>query len=150
MENQKRQRRFSVLWIGMCLLALAFIYVFQRFDYTSFVAGLFGIKEVYPNVVFIVNRTLRLIANDALCFLLIFFLFEERKYLRVAFLVFCFELFLMLPLYLIVKLSVEGNSEISSPLLSQIHRLIVNPMLMLLLMVAFYYQRFWGKEKKNS
>jgi hypothetical protein len=51
------------------------------------------------------------------------------------------EVFLLLPAYFIVKLTLEGDSEISSPLLSQIHRLIVNPLLMFLLMVGFVYQR---------
>ena len=147
MESKRKQKLYNISLIAISLLLLAIVYVFQRWDYLSAIAGVFG-TDFGPTTGFIFNKTLRLIVNDALCFLLIYSLFREKKYLRIAFLVFCFELFVMLPLYLIVKLSLEGSSEISSPLLSQIHRLIVNPMLMLILIVAFYYQRFWVKERK--
>ena len=141
MESKKRQKLYSFFLIAVSLLLLAMVYVFQRWDYLNSIGRIFG-TDFGPTTTFVINRTLRLIINDALCFLLIYALFREKKYLRIAFLVFCFELFFMLPLYLTVKLSMEGPSEISSPLLSPIHRLIVNPMLMLILMVAFYYQRF--------
>jgi exosortase F-associated protein len=72
---------------------------------------------------------------------LIYAWFKERKYLTLSFYLFLVEVGLLLPIYFIVKLSLEGDSEISSPLLSQIHRLIVNPLLMFLLMVGFIYQR---------
>lgn len=149
MEDKRNQKRLDIFLIAISLLLLTIVYVFQQWDYLNFIAAVFGATMAFgPTAAFIFNKTFRLVLNDALCFLLIYALFKERKYLRIAFLVFCFELFLILPLYLIVKLRLEGSSEISSPLLSQIHRLIVNPMLMLILIVAFYYQRFWVKEKK--
>ena len=150
METKGKQKRLDLFLIATSLLLLTIVYVFQQWDYLNFMAGVFGASTGFgPTAAFIFNKTFRLIMNDALCFLLIYALFREKRYLKVAFLVFCFELFLMLPLYLTVKLSLEGSSEISSPLLSQIHRLVVNPMLMLILIVAFYYQRFWVKERKE-
>ncbi len=83
--------------------------------------------------------------NDGACVILIYALFRERKYIRVAFYVFLFELLVILPIYFVLKLTIEGTSELSSPLLSQIHRMVVNPTLMLLLMVAFFYQRSKSK-----
>ena len=80
--------------------------------------------------------------NDFSSFILIFGLFNERKYMKVALGVFLFEIVFLLPLYFVLKLFLEGDSEISSPLLSQLHRLIVNPTLMFLLIAAFLYQRF--------
>jgi len=120
-------------------LILASVYIFQRLN----PAGMF--EGLSPNGIFIVNRTARLILNDLACFLIIIALFRERKYLKIAFLVFLGELLVILPLYLVLKLSLEGDSEISSPLLSQVHRLIVNPMLMLLLIAGFFYQKFSRK-----
>lgn len=114
---------------------LVAVYIFQRINFAAFV------REFPDNTIFVINRTTRLILNDLACFLIIFALFREKKYLRVACWVFLVEILLILPVYLVVKLSLEGDSEISSPLLSQIHRLIVNPMLMLLLIVGFLYQR---------
>jgi exosortase F-associated protein len=151
MDNSAKQKRYKISLIAISLLGLAVVYVFQKWDYLNAFARLFGAEgEFGLTAAFVFNKTVRLILNDALCLLLIYALFKEKKYLRIAFLVFCFEFFLMLPLYLIIKLNLEGPSEISSPLLSQIHRLIVNPMLMLILIVGFYYQNFWAIKKKNK
>ncbi len=129
--------------IALSLLALLTIYLFQRFNF----AGAFN--EVLPssieilntNTIFIVGKTTRLVLNDAACMLLIYALFQSKAYLRASFYLFLAELLVMLPVYFIVKLNLEGDSELSSPLLSQIHRLIVNPLLMFLLMMGFIYQR---------
>src|SRR5690606_25073246 len=123
------------------VLLLAVPFMLPRFDHSSLIAT----SPWQPNVVFIVNRTVRLILNDLACMLLIFAIFQKRQYLVVAFYVFLFELLILLPVYFTVKLSLEGDSEISSPLLSFIHRLIVNPMLMVVLIGGFFYQRFVTK-----
>lgn len=129
--------------IGSALLVLVLVFVFQRFNYavalTSFLPE--GLQITQPNTIFIINKTIRLVLNDVACMVLIYAWFKERKYLTLSFYLFLVEVFLLLPIYFIVKLSLEGDSEISSPLLSQIHRLIVNPLLMFLLMVGFVYQR---------
>jgi len=144
MDSSAKQKWYKISLITVSLLGLVVVYVFQRWDYLNAFARMFGSKTDFePTASFVFNKTVRLILNDALCLLLIYALFREKKYLRIAFLVFCFEFLLMLPLYLIIKLNLEGPSEISSPLLSQIHRLIVNPMLMLILIVGLYYQKFW-------
>lgn len=125
------------------MLVLVLVFVFQRFNYaialTSFLPE--GLQITQPNTIFIINKTIRLVLNDVACMVLIYAWFKERKYLTLSFYLFLVEVFLLLPIYFIVKLSLEGDSEISSPLLSQIHRLIVNPLLMFLLMVGFIYQR---------
>ncbi len=131
------------LLIGISLTALALIYVLQHTNYYSF----FSAAPLSANAVFIFNKTFRLIANDLLCVLLIFALFQDRKYLKVAFLVLFFELAVIMPIYFWIKLQLEGDSEISSPLLSQVHRLIVNPMLMFVLIIGFYYQKYWATKK---
>ena len=121
---------------------LAMVFIFQRFDYFKFIEVLFGLSNSgWPYVGFVVNKVIRFLVNDALCIFFIYALFKEKKYLRVAFYVFLIELFIVLPVYFWIKLSTEGDSELSSPLLSQIHRLIVNPTLMILLIVSFLYQK---------
>lgn len=121
--------------IAAGLAILAGVYIFQRMD----LAGFLG--NFHPNVRFIINRTVRLILNDTACFLIIMAVFREPKYLKIAFVVFLIEILVLFPFYLAIKLILEGASEISSPLLSQVHRLVVNPMLMFLLMAGFLYQR---------
>src|SRR6267154_1313339 len=137
--NETRPSRLNKSFmVGISLSGLALFYVFQQVDYLHFFfAGAFG-----ANTVFIFNKTFRLVANDLLCVVLIVALFEKKKYVRVAFLLFAFELVSVMPLYFWIKLTLEGDSEISSHLLSQIHRLIVNPMLMVILIAGFYYQKY--------
>jgi exosortase F-associated protein len=135
-------KKISLIVVAVALLGGA--YLFQRQSILQLLNLSFAVDS---NVPFVINRTVRLIVNDVACFFLIYALFEEQKYLRVAFIIFLLELFVILPAYLIIKLTLEGNSEISSPLLSQIHRLIVNPMLMVLLIIAFMYQRLTTQRK---
>jgi exosortase F-associated protein len=136
-----RAIKISLFLIAILILALTYI-----FQHVSF-AGLIGLKagKVHPNFAFAINRAFRMIFNDVACFMLIYLFFEEKKYLKLAFLVFLVELLIVLPVYLVIKLSLEGDSEVSSPLLSQIHRLIVNPTLMILLMLGFFYQKYRKK-----
>jgi exosortase F-associated protein len=134
-----------LLLVIFALLVFIAVYVFQR---SSFLDISQIIPKAHPNLVFAVNRICRLILNDIACFMLIHAIFQDRKYLKMAFWVFLIELLVILPLYLLVKLSLEGDSEISSPLLSQIHRLIVNPILMILLIAGFLHQKF--KTRSNT
>lgn len=143
MREKKLSRQSRAFLIGASLLGLVVIYVFQQANYFYFFfSGVFS-----ANTVFIFNRTFRLVANDLLCVVLISVLFEKKEYVRVAFLLFAFELVIVMPLYFWIKLTLEGDSEISSPLLSQVHRLIVNPMLMVILIAGFYYQKYWVKQE---
>lgn len=130
-----------VLIIG--LLGLASVYVFQRTNYALFLLQAIAISNPGENLVFCVSKTLRLVANDLICFGVIFAIFREKNARQVALAVFLAELFIILPIYLVIKLNLEGPSEISSPLLSFIHRLIVNPTLMVLTGIALAYQRFY-------
>ena len=122
------------------IAVLVLIYVFQRVDFFSLIfGGIFEQPHAYARFSF--NRAFRMIVNDIACLCLIWVWFPERKFIRLAGVVFLIEVFIILPVYLWIKLSLEGDSEISSPWLSQVHRLIVNPLLMILLMIAFLYQR---------
>ncbi len=130
-----------MLVIGVGLFALAVVYVFQRTNYGLLLFSVFGLAP-NENFIFAINKTVRLLANDLICTFMIFSIFKEKSYRQVAMVVFMIELFVILPFYLLLKLSLEGSSEISSPLLSFIHRLIVNPTLMILTGAALAYQKF--------
>lgn len=136
----------DVLFLLFAALTLGLVFLFQKFNYLHFIATHLSVEEYFhANTYFIFNKTLRLLLNDVACMAIIYVLFKEAKYLRMSFYVLLIELLVILPLYLIFKLSLEGPTEISSPFLSQIHRLIVNPMLMILLMIGFVYQRSKSK-----
>jgi exosortase F-associated protein len=123
------------------LIGLALVYVFQRFNYGMMLLGIMGI-EGGENLIFILNKTLRLLMNDTIGCLMIFAVFKERRERQVAMVIFLLELLVILPAYLIIKLKWEGTGEISSPLLSFIHRLVVNPTLMVMTGIALAYQKF--------
>jgi|APTNR8051073442_1049403.scaffolds.fasta_scaffold00177_13 exosortase F-associated protein len=140
-DNQTIMKKYLLIALSLSMLLLVFL--FQRISYAGVVNTMLpdSIQMVSPNVIFSVNKIVRLILNDVACMIFIYAVFKKQIYLKASFYLFLAELFVILPLYLVVKLNLEGDSELSSPLLSQIHRLIVNPLLMFLLMLGFVYQR---------
>lgn len=131
--------------IGYGILAgigLALIYLFQFTDFLYLFTGL-RFPDTYH---FIVNRLFRIVLNDTCMLVLIYALFRDRQVVKLAFYVQLVDIFILLPLYLALKLPAEGVSELSSPFLSQFHRLIVNPTLMILLIGGVYYQNL-GKKR---
>ena len=136
----KDRTRLVLILVGG-LAALAALYIFQRTNYGLILLQAIGMVAS-DNLIFIINRTLRLLANDFVCVVMIFSVFKEKSYRQVTLAVFLIELLVILPFYFLLKLYFEGSSEISSPLLSFIHRLIVNPTLMILTGMALAYQKF--------
>ena len=129
----KKQLSLGILAIGV----LISMYMLQRLNY----AHLINSQLVGENQQFIINRTIRFIVNDLAVILLIYAIFKDKGLLKIAFAIQLLELFFILPLYFYVKLSLEGPSELSSPLLSFVHRIVVNPIIMLLLIPAFWFQK---------
>ena len=134
--NKKR-----ILYTTLAILALISIYLFQRVDYAKYFFSIFTSETPSPNTQFIVNRTFRYLFNDLAVILLLWALFQNKPLIKIAFALQLIGLFIILPIYLYFKLTLEGPSELSSPLLSFIHRIVVNPILMLLLIPAYYYQQ---------
>lgn len=128
--------------IGAGIAGLALIYVFQ--DYLD--PNTLLRDQISSTTAFIIKKSLRLILNDTCMLLIISAWFANASITKTALWVQAFDMFVLLPLYLVLKLSIEGTSEISTPLLSQLHRLIVNPTLMILYIPAIYYQRINKKD----
>ncbi|HYF67677.1 MAG TPA: hypothetical protein VD884_06055 [Ohtaekwangia sp.] len=124
--------------LGISAVAgLAAVFMVQRLDMFALISG----RQFNDELHFAVNRTLRIFFNDAFMLLFIYALFADRKVIRLAVGIQILDLFVLFPIYLGLKFSFEGASELSSPFLSQFHRLIVNPTLMILLIPAVYYQK---------
>lgn len=132
--------RVAVAAIGG--IGLALVYLLQNKDWAS----IFVDKTADPNTHFVIQRVLRVLFNDLSMTAILVGWFASKNVFRLALVIQLIDLFVLLPIYLFIKLSIEGNSEISSPLLSQFHRLIVNPTLLILLIPAVYFQRFSNKE----
>lgn len=129
--NSKR-----ILYSIIAITTLIALYFFQRFNYSELIYSAF-----LPNTQFIINRIIRFFFNDLAVILLIYAIYQNKALLKIAFGIQLVEMLIILPIYFYIKLSLEGASEISSPLLSFIHRIVVNPIIMLLLIPAFWFQK---------
>ena len=121
-----------VLGIG-CTMGLIIVFIWQRFDYSA----MLGLKLEFIQK-FIINRTFRFLLNDFLAIGLIYALFPERKYVVFALWVQVIGVVFILIPYFVLKVYFPAYN---GPLISHLHRLIMNPMLLLLLIPAFYYQK---------
>ncbi len=128
----------SVIQIAFALTGLLIVYLFQNSNYSGF---------LFTNVSaqFIINKSIRVLLNDIFMLIVIAALFKDKSITRFALWIQLVDFFILLPVYLILKLTLEGTSELSSPLLSQFHRLIVNPTFMILLVPAVYFQKLYKK-----
>ncbi len=130
--------RSNQIWIGaLAISALLLLFIFQKFNYAHYI----GISGHLAQFIF--NRSVRFFMNDSLTILLIYALFQERKYVLFAFWVQAIGfLFLLLP-YFTIKIYFP---DYNGPLLNFLHRIIVNPTLMLLLIPALAYQKKMGNQ----
>lgn len=141
-EILKQPKRLLLLVLSITGLAL--IYLLQE----SLTLSALLTIQLADNVEFVFKKLIRVTLNDLCMLLFLYAWFNNRSIIKLGLWVQAADTFILLPIYLLIKLSVEGTSEISTPLLSQWHRLIVNPTLMLLLIPAIYYQRF--KESSST
>ncbi len=130
-------------WVLLILAVIgwAMVYVFQEFDFTRFVFRpdqyAQGRIEEGDAWRFAVNKGMRFLLNDLFSLLFIYALFNNKSYSRLALLVMAFGLFLLLPAYLVLAIQFQ---EEGFHLLMFLHRITMNPWLMLLLVPAFLYQ----------
>lgn len=128
------KRKATRFVLGAAAIAgLLIFFLRQRFD---FAAMLFNVDDQL--IRFLINRTIRFFINDAFAVLLIYALFGERKYVVFALWVqIVGVIFLLIP-YFILKVNFPSYN---GPLINFLHRIILNPTLVLLLIPAFYYQQ---------
>jgi exosortase F-associated protein len=131
MHKQDLTRRWLIGVV--CTAGLVLVFLFQRLD----VAGALHLATV-PVHKFLINRTVRFLLNDLLAIGLLYALFYERKYVVFALWIQLAGTALFLVPYFVLKLYFPSYN---GPLISYLHRLILNPTLLLLLIPAFYYQR---------
>lgn len=137
---QLKTMRWGAGAIG--LLGLIGVYVFQnQFFYDPFkgypmIAG--KLPHDFDAVTYAYQKVIRYLLNDGFALALIYALFQERKYVQFAVYVFLFGLVVLLPTYLILF---TFFSEQTYTYLNHLHRLVLNPVLMMLLVPAFFYQK---------
>ncbi|QNR24815.1 exosortase F system-associated membrane protein [Croceimicrobium hydrocarbonivorans] len=137
-------KRLLLLLVGC--LGLFLVYFFQHYlDFYHLFQGKAPQElnyssdfiEVDPRV-FSVNKVIRYLLNDLFAMALISALFPQGRYVRFALFVLMFGLFILVPIYLWLYLSQPVGF---SSLIGHLHRLVMNPVLMMLLIPAFFYQK---------
>lgn len=131
-ELLQPDRKLRIMLIILSSTSLGIVFLGQRWDYSA----LLGLNTDYQ-IQFIANRIIRFLINDNLVLLLIYAIFYDKKYVKFGLAVEAFGFFFLLIPYFILKYSFEINPMY----ISFIHRLIINPTLMILLIPAIYIQR---------
>lgn len=134
-------RRWILVFLAF--VGLALMYTLQDFDFVEWKVvyhqSFGGEIEKGTEINFIVSRLVRFIANDLLCILLIYALFNNRRYVIFSFYVQLFGLLVLFPIYIWLALSSVSQQEYS--LVVPLYRMVMNPILMVLLIPAFYFQQ---------
>jgi len=141
MENKEwlqPDRKIRSLLILISLIGLGVIFIGQRFDYSFLISDSFSTQGR-----FIINRSIRFLLNDNLVLLLIYALFYDKKYVKFGLAVEGIGFFFLLIPYFLLRY----YTSIDHMYISFIHRLIINPTLMVLLIPAIYLQKFQQKNK---
>jgi exosortase F-associated protein len=139
-------------YVFLGLLGLVIVYVFQsQLFYDPFINYLYNpLKPEVPEHIgwkFILSKALRYLLNDGFALLVIWGLFKKKKYIRFAVLIFFIGFLVLLPIYLFLALNYYIETQ---SFLNHLHRLVLNPVLMMLLIPAFYYQQSLAKLKPKK
>lgn len=116
---------------------LALVFLFQRINWSSWLPGSYSSIEI-----FLINRSVRFVMNDIFAVLLVAALFGTRKHVIIAIYVQLIGFAVILVPYIILKINYPSYN---GPLISFLHRLVLNPLLIYLLIFFFWYNEKYTK-----
>ena len=117
----------------LSLVLLLCFYIFQKN-----ILGLLEFQELSKNSIFVLKKIVRFLINDFLMIGVIYGIFKTKDAIKVALIVQLFGFVFLLTPYILIKLYIGGYN---GPLVSFLHRLVLNPLLLILLIPALYFQR---------
>lgn len=123
--------KYKVVLI-FCLVALLLFYVFQKNFFAYLELNSPGFSH------FVTKKVVRFLINDFLMLGVIYGLFRKLEYLKLAVIIQLFGLVFFLIPYLTIK---AYHPHYNGPLISFLHRLVLNPLLLILLIPALFYQQ---------
>lgn len=127
--------RWSLVALGALTIVLVYLFQDALFPVTSPKEG--------KTLAYLSQKVVRFLVNDLAVILIIYGLFRQKSLVKVAFIVQVGEVLLLLIPYLILKLQFPSYN---GPFISHLHRLVVNPLLMLMLIPIFYYKEYYLNE----
>jgi len=133
------------------IVGLVLIYVFQmELFYDPLNSFRFNPKNPQSPEIdawkLVFSKTIRYILNDSFALLVIWGLFENKKYMKFAVAIFMIGFLVLLPVYLFLVTNFYLETQ---SFLNHLHRLVLNPALIMLLIPAFYYQQSLRKKAGN-
>lgn len=152
-------KRYPKSWAHVVLgiIGLVLVYVFQ--SYLNLYGAVFqngnweieytgtDYIEESKRLEFILNKVFRYLLNDIFSILIIHGFLLKKSYTSFAFVLMAFGLVVLLPLYFYIYLSaVPGFSS----MISHMHRIVLNPVLMMLLLPALWYQEQLSDKESND
>ena len=129
-------------------IGLALVYVGQKkLFYDPFLDFIYNpVAYNYPDLEtnkYVFSKLFRFLLNDSLAILIIYGFFGPGKYVKFAAYILLFGLVVLLPIYLVLVIFFYQETY---SFLNHLHRLVLNPVLMMLLIPAFYSQRANNKK----
>jgi exosortase F-associated protein len=116
---------------------LILIFVFQRINWSDWLHGSYSSIQI-----FLINRSVRFVLNDICAVLLVAALFGRRNHVVIAIYVQIIGLVVILIPYIILKINYPSYN---GPMVSFLHRLVLNPLLIYLLIFFFWYNEKYQK-----
>ncbi len=131
-------KRFCLIALGIAVLIAVFL--FQKLDYAHLILDTVDLEygDYNQRIIYLFNKVLRFFINDAMSIMIIYALFYERKYLLFSIYVQLFGMVFILIPYLVLK---QYFFDYNGPMLSHLHRLVLNPVLLMLLIPLLLYHK---------
>ncbi|KAB2814507.1 exosortase F system-associated membrane protein [Phaeocystidibacter luteus] len=101
----------------------------------------------FPAGEVILNKSVRYLLNDLFSIMIIHGIFQNQRYTKFAFGLLLFGMLVLLPLYfLLVYYAPDGYTS----MVANVHRIVLNPVLMMLLIPYLYHMERQKNEKKGA
>jgi exosortase F-associated protein len=134
-------------WViaAVAMLVLLVSFQFRAMNFTGLLLG-DGADDARAWII-ILNKVVRYLINDLAALALLWVLFQRRDYLQLAVAVLLFGLVVLLRLYFVGYFFFQDSLGVT---LSYLHRLVMNPTLMMLLIPLFYYMKDEERRMKEG
>jgi exosortase F-associated protein len=146
--DKAKYKVIRLIGIIILLLSLVFSYLARNVNYVSFLGDIATNGSYAGNAnttvfAFVLNKLLRFCWNELTMIGVIHLLFQNESFTKFSILVMGVGFFILLPLFFLFWFWLGSH-----PITSMLHRLTLNPLLLMLLVPAFYYQNELSKESR--
>lgn len=147
-QGMKKYWKIPVVGVLIFLLVLVRMYEYQIFydPFMYFFAGanMTGSPLEYPPELFF-NVILRFLINTAISLAILYIVFQSKSVLRFAAVLYGLFFLMLFPAFIFLIYQAEPDNYLA---VFYVRRFLVHPVLLLILLPAFYYQQLNAKAEK--